>query len=236
MSPTTYNTLTGLLLGSSLLALVLAVAFLIAAVVGWKGPHRKARLYLSCCFLVLFPTLIGAQRYLQWGIYMPLLREAGEKELLARQQEQFSASTNVAVGDAAPEFEVTDIDGNRFSVNGATEKVLLINFFATWCGPCLLELPRMQDIWERHGKNEQFSMLVVGREESEEACRDFRIKHAFTFPIAADPAREVFSLFAKESIPRIFLVSSDGKILYATLGYNEQELDRLDKLLTDLLR
>jgi peroxiredoxin len=236
MSDSTYKALAGVLLYGSLLALAIAAAYLIAAVVGWKGPNRRRRLVRFAGFLALFPALVGAQQYLQWGIFMPQLRQAAEKELLRNRPERFAASTYVSVGDQAPSFELVDADGTNFSLDGSRDKVVLLNFFATWCGPCLKELPRMQKIWDRHGKNDHFSMLVIGREESLQAVTEFRTKNGYTFPIAPDPNRDVFSQFAKDSIPRIFLISPDGEILYATLGYHEDELDRLETILTDSLK
>lgn len=236
MTTETYNMLTSILLYSSLCVGATSIAFFIMVIVGWNGPHRRTRLHRFLGFLVLFPALIGTQLYLQWGIFMPLRRKAGEMEMLARRRDQFEASTIASVGDTVPEFAVEDIDGNPFSVDGTSKKVVLINFFTTWCGPCQLELPRIQQIWERYGKNESFSMIVIGREESLQTVSEFRNNHAFTFPLAADPEGYVFSLFAKESIPRVFLISSDGKVLYATRGYDAKELDRLDQLLTDLMQ
>jgi len=236
MSDSTYNALTGILLSGSLLALAIAAAYLIAAVVGWKGPNRRRRLMRFAGFLALFPALAGAQYYLNWGIFMPQLRQAAEKELLRNQRERFAASTHVSVGDQAPSFKLVDADGTNFSLDGSRDTVVLLNFFATWCGPCLKELPRMQKIWDRHGKNERFSMLVIGREESLQSVTEFRSQNSYTFPIAPDPNREVFSLFAIKSIPRIFVISPKGEILYATLGYREDELDRLETMLTDLLQ
>ena len=236
MSDSTYSALSHTLIVSSLVALAIAAAYLIAAMVGWNGPNRRGRLIRFAAFLALFPALVGAQWYLLWCIFMPQLREAAEREFLRYQHERFAASTHVSVGDTAPSFELVDADGTNFSLDGSRGKVVLLNFFATWCGSCLKELPRMQEIWDRHSDNEKFAMLVIGREESLPAVTEFRTKNSYTFPIAPDANRELFSLFAEEFIPRIFLISPDGKILYATLGYHEDELDRLDRLLTDSLQ
>ncbi len=235
MSATTYNTLTSILLTSSLIALAVAVLYLVAAIVGWRSPYRRSRLLRFFGFLVLCPALIGAQYYLLWGIFIPSMREAAEQENAVRRQERYAASSHVAIGDSAPAFELADIDGKNFSIDALRGKVVLLNFFATWCGPCLMELPRMQKLWEQYGENEKFSMLVIGREESQQAVSEFRIKNHYSFPMAADPNREVFSLFAEEYIPRIFLISADGKIAYATLGFDEGELTRLEKLLSQSL-
>ncbi len=156
MSATTYNTLTSILLTSSLIALAVAVLYLVAAIVGWRSPYRRSRLLRFFGFLVLCPALIGAQYYLLWGIFIPSMREAAEQENAVRRQERYAASSHVAIGDSAPAFELADIDGKNFSIDALRGKVVLLNFFATWCGPCLMELPRMQKLWESTAKTKSF--------------------------------------------------------------------------------
>lgn len=135
------------------------------------------------------------------------------------------------VGDPAPDFSVATADGDRFSLKDAKGDVILINFFATWCGPCRLELPHLEHIWAEKKDNESFRLLVIGREESIESVREFRDKNGFSFPIAADPDRAVYSLFAKESIPRTLVVSPDGFVVYSNLGFDEDDFDELNAVL-----
>jgi hypothetical protein len=94
-----------------------------------------------------------------------------------------------------------------------------------------MELPHLQTIWEEFHNDSRFRMLVVGREETDESVRAFQQKNEFTFPMAADPQRVVYGKFAEQSIPRTYLLSSDGKIVFETTGYYERELARLKKLI-----
>ena len=130
-----------------------------------------------------------------------------------------------------PDFTLADADGSTFSMVEAKGKVVLINFFATWCGPCLSELPHIERIWADYRDPKKFQLLVIGREESMESVRDFRSKNGYSFPIAADPDRRVYSLFAKESIPRTVVVSPDGTIVYSAAGFNERDLEQLRSVL-----
>ena len=96
---------------------------------------------------------------------------------------------------------------------------MLLNFFATWCGPCNAELPHLQELWNDLKANERITMLVVSREETEDTVAAFISTHGFTFPVALDPSAAAFSQFAKESIPRTYLIGRDGTILFQTLGF-----------------
>jgi peroxiredoxin len=76
-------------------------------------------------------------------------------------------------------------------------------------------------------------MLIIGREETAESVREYRDKNGFSFPIAADPDRAVYSLFARESIPRTLVVSPDGRIVYSKAGFHEDDLDELKAVLRE---
>lgn len=142
-----------------------------------------------------------------------------------------NADTLTKVGDTVPSFKVRALDGSEISAQTTRGKVTLICFFATWCGPCMEELPQMQTkIWEKF-KDRSFVMIAIGREHTEEEMKTFAAaKPAFTFAIAPDPKRENYSLFAKNFIPRCYLVDADGKILFQAVGYDSAEIDQLVKL------
>jgi thiol-disulfide isomerase/thioredoxin len=117
----------------------------------------------------------------------------------------------------------------------APGKVVLINFFATWCGPCQLELPHIEKIWSDLKHEDGFQLVVIGREETPEAVRAFRQERGFSFPMAADPDRAIYSLFAKELIPRTLVISPKGQVVYSTAGFLETDLEELNAMLKEQL-
>lgn len=142
-------------------------------------------------------------------------------------------TTLTKVGQPAPEIQWVTLDGQKFDLNTLRGKVVLINFFATWCGPCLEEMPHLQkDIFQKI-KDKNFVMISIGREHSEAELKDFRKKRQFTIPIAADPERKIFGRFATQYIPRNYVIGTDGRIAFQSVGYTEPEfkkmLEALDK-------
>ncbi len=140
-------------------------------------------------------------------------------------------ANHVQIGQEAPLFEVTTLEGQKFSLKEQRGKVVLLNFFATWCGPCLQEMPHLEkEVWQKY-KDKKFAMIALGREHSNDELNLFRQKKKLTFPMAGDPKREIFSRYADAYIPRSLILSPDGRVIAHVIGYNEKEFKSLLKTL-----
>lgn len=138
-------------------------------------------------------------------------------------------------GDQVPDFTIETIDGNTMSVTDLKGKVVLVNFFATWCGPCMKELPQVEaKLWPKF-KDQNFAMLSIGREHTKEQLLTWNQKKGFTFPLAPDPKREVYSKFASQYIPRNFILDKTGKIIWQGVGFSEEELEQMMKTIQENL-
>lgn len=133
-------------------------------------------------------------------------------------------------GDAMPAFTLhSEVNGTVNSVD-LKGKVVLINIFATWCGPCQKELAEVQQtLWPKFKDNKNFQMLVIGREHTDEQLTAYNKRKGFTFPLYPDPKREVSSLFATSMIPRSYLINKEGKVMEASMGYSEEMMIRMMK-------
>jgi len=142
-------------------------------------------------------------------------------------------TTLVRLGQTVPDFKVTTLDGQTIDIKDCRGKIVLLNFFATWCGPCLQELPRIEsEIWQK-SKNDELIVLAIGREHTAAQLDTFRQEKKFTLPIAPDPERKIYSLFATIYVPRIFLIDRDGRIVYFSIGYDKAEFAKLTKLIDE---
>lgn len=143
----------------------------------------------------------------------------------------------VHIGQQVPAFTYTNAEGLEKSVSELKGQVVMVTFFATWCGPCLKELPHIQqDIFEKYQDNPNFTLLVIGREHSNEELAAFKAEKDFSLNFIADPERQVYAKFAEQFIPRNYLIDRDGKIIYSSTGFNEKDFDQLKKTLKDQLK
>ena len=101
---------------------------------------------------------------------------------------------DVRPGDRAPGFELADDGGIGVSLGDYAGKVVLLNFWATWCAPCVREIPSLNRLYERFA-DKGFVVLAVSVDEDGEQYRQFLTNAAVSFPTARDPQREVSSRY-----------------------------------------
>ena len=144
--------------------------------------------------------------------------------------------TLVKVGDDVPEFVVEMFDGQKINIKDLKGKIVLINFWATWCPPCQEELKRVQkEIIDRF-KGKDFVFLAISREESKEQVKKFRERNGYTFPMGLDPERKIYSKFATATIPRNFIIDKKGKIVEIEVGYTKEAFAKIIEKLERLLK
>lgn len=140
---------------------------------------------------------------------------------------QSDSTTLVKVGDPAPDFSVALFDGSHLTLSELRGKVVLLNFWATWCPPCRQELTRVQkDLIDRFAGRD-FLFLPVSRGEKRSDVAAFREKTGYTFPMGLDSTRTIYDRYATNFIPRNYLIDRDGRIITATIGYSPEEFDEL---------
>lgn len=235
MSGESYNTILYAVTAGVMLALVVFVFSFGMMILRWKTDKRRGHVIRLLASIAGIVMLAATLYVVQIWIFLPSLARKQLAEYEAAQAKLLADSSVVHKGDPAPDFSLTTINGEEFSLADARGDVVLINFFATWCGPCRMELPHVQQIWEERKQNPHFRLLVIGREETKEKVQQFCVANHFTFPAAPDAEGKVYFKYAHEYIPRTLLVSPEGKIICSQMGFDEQDLQELRELLDQQL-
>ena len=145
-------------------------------------------------------------------------------------------ATIVKAGEKAPNFEVQMFDGSTVKLADLKGKVVLLNFWATWCPPCRAELARVEKDIIKRFEGKPFVFLPVSRGENRATVAAFREKMGYTFPMGLDTDGRVYAEYAETYIPRNFLIGKDGKVVKASVGYDEAEFAELIKEIEKLLK
>ncbi|WP_374046936.1 TlpA family protein disulfide reductase [uncultured Bacteroides sp.] len=159
--------------------------------------------------------------------------------LQASQPVPDAAGYIVKVGDTAPDFEMTLVDGSKVKLSDLKGKVVMLQFTASWCGVCRKEMPFIEkDIWQKHKDNASFVLYGVDRDEPLERVKAFAKQTGVTYPLGLDPGADIFAKYAERNagITRNVLIGKDGKIVMMTRLYNEEEFASLCRKIEELLK
>jgi len=133
---------------------------------------------------------------------------------------QLFAVTGMGASDEpAPPFAVTTLDGTRILSDSLAGKVVLVNFWATWCPPCRLEMPGIERVW-RDRRDAGFVVIGIATDETGEAgVRAFVAERGVTYPIAMATPAVVRAFGGYRGLPTSILIDRDGRIRYRITGY-----------------
>ena len=125
----------------------------------------------------------------------------------------------VVLGGIMPDYEATTLDGKPFQMGGAGEKVVLLNIWATWCGPCRIEIPELEALHKKLAP-QGFEVLGVSIDDpgADQVVRDFVSEQHMTYPVVLDPRGRIADMFQTTVIPTSALIDRSGKIVWMHRG------------------
>lgn len=120
-----------------------------------------------------------------------------------------------------PEFALKDISGKTWTFSELRGKVVLVNFWATWCPPCRKEMPDLETLYQRFASK---GLVVLGiSDEEAKKVEPFIRERKFSFPVLLDPGRKVHEMFVVEGLPKSFIYDRDGKLVAQSIDMRTQK-------------
>ena len=142
----------------------------------------------------------------------------------------------VQIGAAAPDFQLWNLDGDAVTLSGYQGRVVMLNFWATWCGPCRVEMPAMEVLYQQFRRND-FEILAISTDAQGAAVtRPFRDSMGLSFPILHDSDFRVGVTYGTRTLPMTFLVNRRGIITHRIFGARDWQSPEALNMIHALIR
>lgn len=146
------------------------------------------------------------------------------------------AADGVSVGSPAPDFALKSGSGENLRLSEYRGRVVMVNFWASWCGPCRQEMPVLDDLYQRY-QPDGFQLLSVNIDSDVEKARDMASETRVSFPVLYDTRRKVAELYQPDAMPLTLLVDREGVVRYLHEGFKpgaeQAYLDHIRTLLKE---
>ena len=137
-------------------------------------------------------------------------------------------------GKTAPDFALAGMDGQNHRLSEMRGQVVMVNFWATWCGPCREEMPPMNELYQRY-KSLGFTILGVNIDDKREAGEKMARNLGISYPVLFDAGKSVSKQYKVEAMPTTILVDRNGKVRHVHFGYKSGYIDEYQKEVRALL-
>jgi thiol-disulfide isomerase/thioredoxin len=138
-------------------------------------------------------------------------------------------------GDRAPEFSAPRLDrGGKVKLSDYRGKVVYLDFWASWCGPCLVSLPLLEQM-RSDFPPDQFQIVAVNLDTETAKAKRFLAKTKVRYPSATDPNGSIPERFGLETMPTSYLIDRDGVVRYVHAGFKKTDIDEIRGRIRDLV-
>ncbi|MEN8179359.1 MAG: TlpA disulfide reductase family protein [Pseudomonadota bacterium] len=140
-----------------------------------------------------------------------------------------------ALQDPAPDFTLKSLSGENLKLSELRGEVVMVNFWASWCGPCRQEMPLLDQLYKRY-QPMGFTILGVNVEEDAGVAKKVLQELPVSFPILFDQTNKISELYQVSAMPSTFLVDRDGKLRYLHKGYQPGYEEQYQAQIRELIR
>jgi cytochrome c biogenesis protein CcmG/thiol:disulfide interchange protein DsbE len=147
-----------------------------------------------------------------------------------------AASTAAALkpGDSPPPIDLPDLNGNRVDLGELEGKVVLVDFWASWCGPCREEMPVLEAMHKKYA-DQGLVIIGVNIDKSAKKMNNFLKGASVTFRIVHDPKIKVASKYEPATVPSSYFIGKDGKVRHIHEGFRKKDAPELEARIQSLL-
>ncbi len=146
-----------------------------------------------------------------------------------------TAAAAVNPDRSAPDFTLRTLDGPNLRLQEQRGRVVLLNFWATWCGPCRQEMPHLNRLYEKY-RAAGFTLLGVNIDDDARNAAGVSTKLGLKFPVLLDTDKKVSRLYDLGTMPSTLLIDRDGRVRYVHLGYKDGYEATYEKQIRELLK
>ena len=146
-----------------------------------------------------------------------------------------SAAFAADTGGPAPAFTLTALSGGQTALSQYKGQVVLVNFWATWCGPCQQEMPLLDQMYRKY-KPAGFTLIGVNVDKEEPAVKELLARKPVSFPVLLDPANQVSKAYHVDEMPSSVIIDRKGDIRYIHRGYRPGDENEYQDRIRQLIR
>jgi thiol-disulfide isomerase/thioredoxin len=148
---------------------------------------------------------------------------------------QTTRVTLTEIGSAPPNFELTDINNKSVKISDLKGSVVLVNFWATWCGSCVEEIPSMERMFRLLSGDSRFKVVTILYKDDLQRATGYMLQNGYTFPVFLNPDSSAEKTFSITGIPETFILDKKGILRHKVIGPEEWDTPRVLETLRTLI-